>query len=59
VLALVEKQLRRYRGDRAAAEELAKAGEAPAPADVDPAVLAAWTSAARALLATSEAITRP
>jgi hypothetical protein len=59
VLALVEKQLRRYRGDRAAAEELVKAGEAPAPGDVDPMVLAAWTSAARALLATSEAITRP
>ena len=40
------------------ADKLLKVGQAPAPAGVDPAELAAWTQACRVLLNSHEAITR-
>ena len=47
-----------YRADPAAAEALLKTGERPAPADLDRAELAAWTSVARVLLNLHETIAR-
>ncbi|MES2570870.1 MAG: DUF1553 domain-containing protein, partial [Verrucomicrobiota bacterium] len=56
--ALFEKQLAIYRGDAKAAEALLKIGMHPAPAQFDPAELAAWTQVARVLLNLHETITR-
>jgi len=56
--ALLEKQLTEYRADPAAAQALLKIGQAPAPAEIDPAELAAWTNIARVLLNLHETITR-
>ncbi len=56
--ALVDKQLAVYREDKAAAADLLKVGQLPRPAGIDPAELAAWTSAARVLLNLHETITR-
>ena len=55
---LVEKHRQQYTTDKAAAAELLKVGEAKAPDTVDPAELAAWTSAARVILNLHETITR-
>src|SRR5262249_8471892 len=55
---LVEQHLAQYQKDRNAATALLKVGDKPAPADLDAAELAAWTSAARVLLNLHETITR-
>jgi hypothetical protein len=60
--AILEKLLAqnraRYQADTAAAATILKVGEIPAPADLDPADLAAWIAVSRALLNLHEAITR-
>ena len=58
VSALVAKHRDEYRAERAAAAALLHTGERPVPDDLDPAELAAWTSAARVLLNLHETITR-
>ncbi len=58
LLPLVARHERQYRADAAAARATLGIGEAPAPAGIDPAELAAWTSAARVLLNLHETITR-
>jgi hypothetical protein len=58
LLRLLRQQLAHYREDRAEAEKLLRVGQAPAPAGLDAAELAAWTAVARALLNLDEAITR-
>ncbi|MBA3312300.1 MAG: DUF1553 domain-containing protein [Planctomycetaceae bacterium] len=55
---LVEQDRAEYATDPKAADELLSIGLAPIPKDVDPVELAAWTSAARALLNLNEAMTR-
>ena len=55
---LHDEHLAEYRADPAAAEALLKTGERPAPADVNRAELAAWTSVARVLLNLHETIER-
>ncbi len=56
---LLAKHERQYRaGPRRGARELLGIGDAPAPAGIDPAELAAWTSVARVLLNLHETITR-
>jgi hypothetical protein len=59
ISALVEKHRREFGDDRPAAEALLKVGLSPAPADIDPAELAAWSNAARVILNLHETITRP
>jgi hypothetical protein len=56
--ALLEKHLADYKADPKAAAEIIKNGEAPAPKDLDPAELAAWTSVTRTILNLHEAIER-
>jgi hypothetical protein len=56
--ALVEKHQAGFAADKASAEKLLKVGDAAAPASIDPAELAAWTSASRVLLNLHETITR-
>jgi hypothetical protein len=56
--ALVEKHLKAYRGDLPAAQALLRVGDAPPPEGADAAELAAWTSAARAVLNLHETLTR-
>jgi len=48
----------RFAADADAARALLAVGRAPLPADVDPVELAAWTSAARAVLNLQETTTR-
>jgi hypothetical protein len=55
---LVEKHWKEYQADKAAATALLSEGAHPAAKDLDPAELAAWTSAARVLLNLHETITR-
>ena len=50
VVALYQDELARYKGDRAAAEELATDPLGPLPKDADPAEMAAWTVVANVLL---------
>jgi len=52
------KRLAQYRADRAAAEKLLSAGEAPRDAALDPAELAAYATAASVILNLDEVITR-
>ncbi len=59
LLDLVAKHERQYREDPASARELIGIGETPVPPGLDAAELAAWTSAARAILNLHETITRP
>ncbi len=56
--ALREKHAAEYGADGKAAGELLSVGERPAPKDIDPALLASWTSVARAILNLHETITR-
>ena len=58
VADLLEKRLAAYRSDAKAADELLKVGQAPTPANLDKAELAAWTHVARILLNLHETITR-
>lgn len=55
---LLDEHLAGYRANPAAAAALMKVGLAPAPADVDPVELAAWTHVARVLLNLHETVTR-
>jgi hypothetical protein len=55
---LLEKHLQDYSTDEAAAKKLIAIGDAPAPKNVKPAELAAWTNVARAILNLHETITR-
>jgi hypothetical protein len=56
--ALVEKHQAEFAADKSSAEKLLKVGDVAAPAGVDPAELAAWTSVCRVLLNLHETITR-
>jgi mono/diheme cytochrome c family protein len=56
--SLYEQHLQQYKADKQAADGLLRVGDRPAPADLDAAELAAWTSVARALLNLHETITR-
>ena len=56
--ALVQKHLDDFRRDGEAASKLLAVGQKARAADLDPAVLAAWTSAARAVMNLHETITR-
>lgn len=58
LLALWEKHHAQFAADTQAAEALDHVGEAPVPAAVDTAELAAWTSVARVILNLHETITR-
>jgi hypothetical protein len=58
LLRLAYKHETQYRSDPASARSLLGVGEAPAPAGVDVAELAAWTSVSRVLLNLHETITR-
>ncbi len=58
LLDLVTRHESDYRRDPAAARALLHIGDESAPASIDPAELAAWTSAARALLNLHEIVTR-
>jgi hypothetical protein len=58
LLALVQKHRTQYAADAKAAEELLKVGQHAAPAGIDKAELAAWTSVTRVLLNLHETIMR-
>jgi hypothetical protein len=58
VTKLLEKHQAHYTQDAQAATALLKVGFAPAPATMNPAELAAWTSVARVILNLHETITR-
>jgi hypothetical protein len=49
---------RQYRDDPSAARDVLAVGEAPAPPELDPAELAAWTSVTRVILNLHETMTR-
>ncbi|HEX3147709.1 MAG TPA: PSD1 and planctomycete cytochrome C domain-containing protein [Gemmataceae bacterium] len=55
---LLEKHRAEFKADAVGAQALIKVGLAPAPANTDPAELAAWTSVARVVLNLHEAVTR-
>jgi len=55
---LLDAQLAKYKQDPAAAAKLLKVGEMPAPANVDPAELAAWAALGNVLLNLDETITK-
>jgi hypothetical protein len=56
---LCAKHMKEYAADPASAEQLLGVGEAPAPTDIAPTELAAWTSVARVILNLHETMTRP
>ena len=58
VRSLLDKHRLQYQSDRAAAEQYIHVGASPAPADLNPADLAAWMDVARTLLNLHETITR-
>jgi hypothetical protein len=58
LLLFLEKQREHYRSAPEDAEKLLKVGLAPAPVDIEPAELAAWTSVCRVILNLHETITR-
>ncbi len=55
---LLEKHTKQFRGDAEAAKAALQVGVSPVPEDIDPVVLAAWTSVARVILNLAEVITR-
>ena len=56
---MYEKHLKEYaQRQRRRGEKLLDVGDAPAPKDLDPPELAAWTSVARVILNLHETITR-
>jgi hypothetical protein len=55
---LLEKHTEQFRGDAEAAKAALQVGVSPVPDDIDPVVLAAWTSVARVILNLAEVITR-
>jgi Protein of unknown function (DUF1553)/Protein of unknown function (DUF1549)/Planctomycete cytochrome C len=58
LVRLLDKHLREFRADPAAAAEVIGTGDAPTPSDIDAAELAAWTSVTRAILNLHDTITR-
>jgi len=58
LLDLLHRHLDQFRAAPAAAREALATGDAPVPAGIDPAELAAWTSVARVILNLHETITR-
>jgi hypothetical protein len=56
--SLEEKELAEYRRDPASARKLIAVGESKAPANIDPAEMAAWTTVASAILNLDETITK-
>ena len=54
----LDKLRRQYAADVAAARALVGVGEHPAPADLDPRAVAAWTGVARVVLSLHETLTR-
>ncbi len=58
VVRLAEEQRGTFAGDPKAAQDFLTVGAFPVPPDIDPVDLAAWTSAARAVLALHETIVR-
>jgi hypothetical protein len=56
--ALYRKHLKEYQTDKAAAADLLRVGDRPAPTDIAAPELAAWTSVARVVLNLHETITR-
>jgi hypothetical protein len=52
------KQLSVYRNWKAGADELLSVGEAPVPAKIDRAALAAWTAVASTILNLDETVTK-
>jgi len=58
IQTLLEKHQVQYAQDAQASAAILKAGMAPAPPDLDPAELAAWTSVARVILNLHETVTR-
>jgi hypothetical protein len=56
--SLLDKHLAEFAADKPSAEKLLKVGDWPAPASLDPAELAAWTSVCRVLLNLHETMTR-
>ena len=58
LVALIEHHYDQYRADPGATAALLAAGLAPAPLDIDPVELAAWTSVARVLLNLQETLSR-
>jgi len=59
VEALLERSLESFSADVPTARRLVATGQAPAREDLEPAVLAAWTQVARAILNLPELVTRP
>jgi hypothetical protein len=57
-LNLLGRHYDQYTADPAAARALLGVGDLPAPAGIEPAELAAWTSVARVILNLHETITR-
>ncbi len=55
---LLEKHLKEYTADEAAAKKLLATGDAPMAKDLNASELAAWTSVARTILNLHETITR-
>ncbi|HKS37993.1 MAG TPA: DUF1553 domain-containing protein, partial [Verrucomicrobiae bacterium] len=58
VRTLLDKHLMEYRRDPSGAAALLKVGLSPAPKEIDPVELAAWTNVARVILNLHETITR-
>ena len=58
LLNLLDRHSAEYRADTGAANAYIRSGASPAPSDLDPAELAAWTDIARALLNLHETMTR-
>jgi hypothetical protein len=58
LLGVLEKHRAEYSADKAAAQKVVTVGLWPAPKDIDPAELAAWTSVTRIILNLHETITR-
>jgi hypothetical protein len=58
VESLLARQLAEFKNDEKAAAALLQVGQSPAPADLHPSELAAWTTVARVILNLHETITR-
>jgi uncharacterized membrane protein len=58
LMELCSKHMAEFQADKESAAKLVTAGFAPAPAEIDQAELAAWTSVARTILNLHETITR-
>jgi hypothetical protein len=58
LMTLLEHHYNEYRADPSAAAAVLAVGPAPAPAEIDPVELAAWTSVARVLLNLQETLSR-